>query len=522
MKFFLLSVLLIVPVRGFSGTDAGTPLKNNWFAIRKANSILVVGNTDQIGYVEPCGCRKVPVGGSKRRFNAIGTLPRERLIQVDAGNLLFPSAHPNEKIKATWEAQANAVLHSFSELKLDAFAIGPNDLALGPEALVQMQKQAKFPFLSANLRWRKTNKSVFPGYTSINRGGKNVFIAALTAPVVAHTDIVKFEPAPQSLATLVGQDEFQSAELRILLTSFNRTEVSSLLSNSGMKFDLIVYGNGGENEDAEVKDNSIFMTNSGRGQAISIAEISKGLSHWNLEQYKFVELGLEFDRNETGTANPMRPILNLLASRMREIDVEIARKFREATHHTNSQPYESFMKCAQCHQRQANFQNTKPHAAAFLTLVRNEAVTKLDCIKCHSVGFQDPRGFKDVDQALQTKDGKNVDYRAVLASAELDSIVGQAHSYRFWRQDIPKDVAKWQSGLAQHGVSRALLGVQCESCHTPKANHPIEDAGIVAAVDTNRCLQCHTQDQSPEWYKRGGVADSEKVAEALEKVACIK
>jgi hypothetical protein len=56
--------------------------------------------------------------------------------------------------------------------------------------------------------------------------------------------------------------------------------------------------------------------------------------------------------------------------------------------------------------------------------------------------------------------------------------------------------------LDQHKVSHDFGNVQCINCHDKKRDHPFDGSLTSDYQDiTVKCMQCHTPDQSPEWYK---------------------
>jgi 2',3'-cyclic-nucleotide 2'-phosphodiesterase (5'-nucleotidase family) len=84
---------------------------------------------------------------------------------VDTGDLLFPSIfNPHPPAKKLADLKADLFLKTYNLMGYDAFTPGELDLSFGVANIIQMSKQAKFPFLAANLMDSQSNKPVFKPY----------------------------------------------------------------------------------------------------------------------------------------------------------------------------------------------------------------------------------------------------------------------------------------------------------------------------------------------------------------------
>jgi len=113
--------------------------------------------------------------------------------------------------------------------------------------------------------------------------------------------------------------------------------------------------------------------------------------------------------------------------------------------------------CAQCHQKQFNVWKKSRHAQAWKALEHKNQTFNFECMKCHTAGFQDQRGYGTALQDLQ---------RTVMING-----VAKNFDYR---------------------------GVQCESCHTPRSTHPAS-RGFQKRVPKTTCLKCHDPANSPNF-----------------------
>ena len=131
-------------------------------------SLTLIYTSNTLGEVEPCGT--CPEGGDSgglpRRSHYLKTVKEEvkNLLILDGGDALVISyfGQPSEREKA--RRRAEFVLRLYETLGYHALNIGDTDLGLGIEYLRNLQKNSKIPFLSANLKEKKTKKPVFKPY----------------------------------------------------------------------------------------------------------------------------------------------------------------------------------------------------------------------------------------------------------------------------------------------------------------------------------------------------------------------
>jgi len=135
--------------------------------IAKETSLTLIYTSNTLGEVEPCGCPEGgDNGGLSKRSHYIKTVKEEvkNLLLLDGGDALIISyfAQPSEREKA--RRRAEFVLRLYETLGYHALNIGDTDLGLGVEYLKKLQRDVKIPFLSANLKEKKTGKPVFKPY----------------------------------------------------------------------------------------------------------------------------------------------------------------------------------------------------------------------------------------------------------------------------------------------------------------------------------------------------------------------
>jgi 2',3'-cyclic-nucleotide 2'-phosphodiesterase (5'-nucleotidase family) len=139
-----------------------------------------------MGEVEPClTCPEAAEsGGLPRRAHFIKTVRTEAkdLLILDAGDALaidyFSRASEREKARK----RAEVVLKLYEKMGYDALNIGDTDIGLGIEYMKNLQRRVSIPFLSANLKDKKTRKFVFNSYLIKDVGGAKIGTIGLLTP----------------------------------------------------------------------------------------------------------------------------------------------------------------------------------------------------------------------------------------------------------------------------------------------------------------------------------------------------
>jgi 2',3'-cyclic-nucleotide 2'-phosphodiesterase (5'-nucleotidase family) len=134
----------------------------------KDTSLTLIYSSNTLGEVEPCGtCPEGgDTGGLARRTHYIKTVKEEarNLLILDGGDALVMSFFSRESEREKARRRAEFVLRLYETLGYHALNIGDTDLGLGIEYLRNLQKNSKIPFLSANLKEKKTRNPFFKPY----------------------------------------------------------------------------------------------------------------------------------------------------------------------------------------------------------------------------------------------------------------------------------------------------------------------------------------------------------------------
>lgn len=480
--------------------------------------LRVFYNNDNFSYLEPCGCRVSPIGGMHRRWNAMMAYPAETRLFFDAGNMLFKTTKASEYLAPQWTEQAGSVIEAYNILKADAATPGETDFAVGVDKFLELTKKADFPFVSANIYRRGTDKLLLDDSAIITRMGRKIGVFGVFHPALRLPDSLEARDPVAAGKAMVKKLRDAGAEMVVAL-SHQGYDNDIEFAKKVPGIDLLV-GASSQSllQNPDMEGDTLVVQLSSQGQMLGLVEYDAK----TLKRTDFVvaELNAEYDNPPKGMANPMKNLLAVNNLRMAEAN----RKLDEglwAAHESTGVSYDTFISCRDCHAKQANFQEGKLHAVSFLTLMSVKQENNLDCVKCHSVGMGEKGGFKIMRDAFRGEGNQPIAMDEVRAALGAD-FPGPHEDYRGHPEKIRPHAAKWIEGLKKAGVKKAFVSVQCESCHGAMGGHPFANDIKPAKVVSSLCLNCHTKEQMPAWYEANGKVKQEALAAALKSVSCPK
>jgi len=149
-------------------------------------SMTLIYSSNTLGEVEPCGtCPETgDNGGLARRVHYIKKVREEvkNLLVLDGGDALVLSFFDRESEREKARRRAGVVLKIYEKMGYDALNIGDTDLGLGVEYLKTLQTKSKIPFLSANLKEKKTGRPIFKSHLLKEVDGMRIGIIGLLTP----------------------------------------------------------------------------------------------------------------------------------------------------------------------------------------------------------------------------------------------------------------------------------------------------------------------------------------------------
>ena len=145
-------------------------------------------------------------------------------------------------------------------------------------------------------------------------------------------------------------------------------------------------------------------------------------------------------------------------------------------------------------------------------------------MQCHSVGMNQEGGYINHNDLVTFKGLKTGDANfKAHKDAYWKDVTKAFKDVKSVRKLAPKKVSvirkKWDLANKKHKAEHSFANVQCLNCHSTHTDHPFnidseekKNASVKETI-TNKCMECHTSDQSPEWY----IKDRDGVYSGLNK-----
>ncbi len=239
-KKVLFSILIIF-LSGLVGTS---------LCIGNEISLTLIYTSNNLGEVEPCGT--CPDGGDNgglpRRSHYLKTVKEEvkHLLVLDAGDALVVGYFSEPRGREQARRRAEFVLKLYETLGYHALNIGDTDLGLGVGYLKDLQKKSTIPFLSANLKEKKTGKPFFKPYLIKEVEGIQIGILGLVtadiSPSIQKELKDYFIDNPVKAAAETVRHIKSSCDHVIVLAHLSTLEIESLVRDV-QPISIIIGGN---------------------------------------------------------------------------------------------------------------------------------------------------------------------------------------------------------------------------------------------------------------------------------------
>lgn len=434
------------------------------------------------GEVAPCGCPRVQLGG----LNRLSAFTEGRPAQgprflLDTGNSFFGLPLLPESRLVEGKGRAELIADAYRVLGVQVLSPGPRDFAAGASELARLTAKAGLKTVSANLH--ASGKSpVFATETVLEKAGVRLGVTG----AVAETDSVpgySTEAPVPSLEKAHTRLKQQKVDFTVALLSDRSLEEKV----SAIGFDLL-----------------LFPPEQVEGKTVA-------WERWNLadkarKEKKEEELTPDWEKPSAFSAAYDRYLASV---REAALDKSSARTIR-----TPGMYVAQAGTCRQCHQKQYDFWENTKHASAYLVLFAKNQHLNPECISCHSLGFYDPKGFKDITAPIrlhgqsERKKGEipfvenfmTEIFAADPGKGPLDSRTDPAR-YAVLKKRYHEKIHAWQK---EGKIDSLHMGVQCEHCHGIRDGHPGPGFKKVGKVKAASCTECHTppHDESFNFAKR--------------------
>lgn len=274
-------------------------LSGNSFA--QKITILYTGQTHSSLY--HCNCPKEPDGGVARRM---GKLKELRLtnpdtLLVDAGGFFAGGMLDEHSQGVELDKQRNEInLRALELMGYDALSVGDDELNFGKDYLLERIKQAKTPFLSANLKLEGLRP-----YIIKRMAGTNIAVIGLT------NDEAKVKSGGSELGDARGallktiQEARKNQADLILVLSYLGEEKDRQLAAEIKDIDIIISGRPAEQIDNYARIGSTYLARPA-WQGRRLSKIDLELENGKIKDFKLEQIRLS---NEVADAPELNTIL---------------------------------------------------------------------------------------------------------------------------------------------------------------------------------------------------------------------
>lgn len=485
------------------------------------------------GETHPCGCRQFPLGGLPQVYGLFTKIKKDaEIIYVDTGDTFFPSSNIPKSMNDSLGFAANNLANGLDKLGLNYYIPGDQDFALGIDFLKNIANTHKFQFLIANLKDESTIKH--QRYAIIKKGKATIFLTGLVNPESINTKEAElFGDVNIALKNVISDMQkegldFSNSRHRLIVLSHAGIDLDEKLATDFPNIDWIIGSHSQSflrfsKDVGNVKMVQTLSKNHYIGDITIDLEAKKEVDAYTLHEVRD-------ELEKIATPNPMRDFINAHKEKMSEIQLkEQMAMSKQIEAKPGNQPvkkYQNPVSCLQCHKPQVDFWQGTPHSLAYATLMNVKEQNNLSCVKCHSLGLDDPKGFTSTKNIVGFKDHAIIDYWN-----DAHAITAKVKSVRNLPTNEIKVLSrKWMDLDKKDNIKHNFANVQCLNCHDKHDEHPFEvelpkSADQKKLAMKNKCLTCHTNDQSPEWYSKNdkGIPTNpnEKViAEKIKKMSC--
>jgi hypothetical protein len=397
----------------------------------------------------------------------------------------------------------------------DVVNVGEKDLMMGLRFFYDVSQKAKFPFISANLVDKKTEKRIFKPHVIKEIAGLRIGVFGLLDgtfnPILQEKEpgLTILDPISTSKALTKSLREY--CDLIVALSQLGES-MDKKLAKENPQIDLIL-GGGGESTRAvteRVNEVPIYRLEPRGGYLgridYTLADTKKPIKFLisrerdemekRLERLITRSMQIDADMTRSGKQDEMKvKELKFLESKQKELEKTlIALEEKNFYKHTaipvqlSVRDDPKIMKRLEIY-RAESAKLYKPSVATLLEkeLPEKEKIARIpkespfvgaiSCKRCHEVNYKN---------WLKTKHAKAS--QTIVSSpkyAQEDCLICHSTGY-----------GKMGEYVTVEEIPFYLRGVQCEACHGERKGHPGRGE-IERKVTLGICRNCHTKDQSP-------------------------
>lgn len=442
--------------------------------------VALVFSGEQEGYLEPCGCAGLhnQKGGLKRRMTLFDQLRSQDwpLVAIDAGGLANrPGAQSQIKMQRAIE----------SLIKLGYAAVGLGTPELGMDMLsvaINLDPENN-PLTSANVGLVDFSSGFTRRFKVVEAGGKKIGITSVlgkkeVVELKNASDLVLMSP-DEALAEVAPPLRDGNCDQLVLLV-YGDAEEARRLARKFPIFDWVVAAKGAQEpllQAAPIEGTKSHLVEVGhKGMYVVVVGLYDDPS--KPFRYEKVPLDARF-----ADAPEMQQMMVDYQEELKTLG--LAGLGVKELPHTSGREFAGSAACAECHTKATEVHRNTPHFHATETLEARTSPPRMhdpECLSCHVTGWE------------------------------------------------PQKYFPFTSGYVSLEKTPNLVGNGCENCHGPAAKHVAVELGELEVSDeeleklradlrlkvvenegnkegqvfkegkvVNMCMQCHDQDNSPDF-----------------------
>ncbi|MGZ3689791.1 MAG: multiheme c-type cytochrome, partial [Bdellovibrionota bacterium] len=440
------------------------------------------------------------------------------------GDLLFPTLNPPEVLVEQSEVQAEYLLRASDLTHLDAAVPGEKDFALGFKVFEKLRKKTKVKFLAANLVKKSGGGAYLEPhalFTLKDKDGKSFRVGVIG---IVGSDLPWPKELRASSPIAAAKKEAQALRKKVdvlVALTHEGLDQDKELAKAVPAFDVIIGGHSQSFLQEPVKiGKTIIYQSSFRNQYVGSLPLA---AKFDGAGYQLVGLDAGYDSPAESPSKVdllVKEFKTSIAELNTQRSLEESAKSDSAAASKDGPKFQTFPRCAECHQKQFDFWRKTDHARALHPLIEAHQERNKECLLCHTVGLGDKQGFSDITKLAEIKGAD--DKLIPLSTEELGRYLDSVHETKSFLDKVKltaQDAEPAPIIQTVNRIHRAWTPVQCENCHQPGRDHPFSGK-YTKTVEKTVCLNCHTAERAPAWYTKDGQPDWEKIAAKRTMITC--
>jgi len=375
--------------------------------------------------------------------NQLRTLyPETPQVILDTGNF---SDNPTP----AGDVKTRSLLEAMGRIGYAAVNVGERELLMGYDAFMEKTAGASVPLVSTNVVRKDTKEPVFKPYVLIEAkrgGGRPAFQIGVLGVVRFNPLFLKSGPdnssmviaSPKEMVRRYLPEVRRRANVVVLLAAIHQDDARLLARDvPGIDFILGAYGGFTSTGDSPEGTTTILYAGNQGKELGETRLFFDGSTKARAVSYMH-HLSARYPDDER-----MLDFTNVVAARLNAQTAARRQAAEEAKTSAARAPFAGAAACGACHAAEHEQWRGTGHARAFDVLHAQKRERDLACLTCHVTGAGEEGGFRDPEASPQ------------------------------------------------------LVGVTCESCHGPGAEHAARPARGYGKTDVSSCIGCHNRQNSP-------------------------